>query len=81
MCNTLDFGCPELVAVFTEFGERINEAEAEGKLPNVQAVLVVEDWQKDLRKVTPRIIWDDPASGEVKTYEKHIFLHRERGGH
>lgn len=81
MCKDLDFGCPALAAVFNEYSQRVAEAEAEGKLPNVQAVLVIEDWQKDLRKITPRIIWEDPESGEVKTYEKHIFLHRYHGGH
>jgi quinol-cytochrome oxidoreductase complex cytochrome b subunit len=72
----------DLALVFTEFEERVYEAEEEGKLPNVEAVLVIEDWQADLKKVTPRIIWTDPESGEQKTFEKHIFLHRyrDRGG-
>jgi ubiquinol-cytochrome c reductase cytochrome b subunit len=81
ICNDLDFGCPTLVAVFDEYSAHIGAAEAEGKLPNAQAVLLIEDWQKDLRKITPRIIWNDPDSGEIKTYEKHIFLHRYHGGH
>lgn len=80
MCPNLDFGCPELEEVFGEYTRRINEAADEGKLPNVQAVLVIEDWQKDLRKVTPRIVWNDPVSNEIKTYERHIYLHRNRGG-
>jgi hypothetical protein len=68
--------------VFAEFEQRVLEAEEAGTLPDVQAVMVVEDWQADLKKVTPRIIWTDPESGEQKTYEKHIFLHldRRRGG-
>jgi hypothetical protein len=81
MCDDLDFGCPILVNVFNEYSAHVVEAVEEGKLPNAQALLVIEDWQKDLRKVTPRIIWDDPETGEVKTYERHIFLHRYHGGH
>jgi hypothetical protein len=81
MCDDLDFGCPTLVNVFNEYSGYVVEAEEEGKLINAQALLVIEDWQKDLRKVTPRIIWDDPETGEVKTYERHIFLHRYHGGH
>jgi quinol-cytochrome oxidoreductase complex cytochrome b subunit len=70
---------PELALVFIEYEARVNEAEEAGRLPNVQAVMVIEDWQADLKKITPRIIWTDPESGEQKTFEKHIFLHRNRG--
>jgi hypothetical protein len=78
MCPTLDFGCPELEAVFTEYTERVTKAEEDGKLPDAQAVLIIEDWQQDLRKVTPRIIWTDQETGKTQTYERHIFLHRDR---
>jgi ubiquinol-cytochrome c reductase cytochrome b subunit len=69
---------PELGLVFDEFGQRVTEAEEAGDLPDAQGVIVIEDWQSDLRKVTPRIVWTDPESGEQKTYEKHIFLHLDR---
>ena len=72
----------DLALVFLEFEERVLEAEEAGDLPDAEGVMVIEDWQSDLKKVTPRIIWTDPESGEQKTYEKHIFLHldRERSG-
>ncbi len=78
MCPDLDFGCPELVAVFEEYTTRVNEAAEEGTLPEAQAVLLIEDWQVGLKKVTPRIVWTDAETGETKSYERHIFLHRER---
>jgi ubiquinol-cytochrome c reductase cytochrome b subunit len=81
MCPDLDFGCPSLVEVFSQYSEDVLTAQEEGKLTNTSAVMVIEDWQKDLRKITPRILWDDPVTGEAKTYEKHIFLHRNHGGH
>ncbi len=68
----------ELARVFVEFESRVNEAAGAGKLPNAQAVIVIEDWQANLRKVTPRIVWTDPESGEQKTFEHPIFLHRDR---
>ncbi len=77
MCPDLLWGCPDLEAVFIEYGERINHAAEEGKLPDVEAILVIEEWQADLMKVTPRIVWSDPESGDRKTYEQHIFLHRD----
>jgi quinol-cytochrome oxidoreductase complex cytochrome b subunit len=78
MCPNLDFGCPTLEEVFANYSERVNRAVEEGDLPDAQAVLLIEDWQADLRKVTPRITWNDPESGESRTYERHIFLHRNR---
>ena len=69
---------PQFGLVFDEYQTRVLEAEEAGDLPDAQAVMVIEDWQDDLKKVTPRIVWTDPESGEQKTYEKHIFLHRER---
>ncbi|RME08823.1 MAG: cytochrome bc complex cytochrome b subunit [Anaerolineae bacterium] len=77
LCPEMDFGCPALEAVFAEFSERVNEAVEAGKLPEAQAVLVIEAWQADLVKVTPRILWLDPESGTRKSYERHIFLHRD----
>ncbi len=77
LCPEMLWGCPELEVVFSEYSERINEAEEEGRLPEVEALMVIEEWQADLVKVTPRIIWTDPESGDRKTYEQHIFLHRD----
>jgi len=78
-------GCPELTEVFAEYSERINHAantpglENFERLPNAQAVMLIEDWQVDLKKITMRINYDDPVSGKLKTYERHIFLHRHHG--
>ncbi len=84
LCPNLDYGCPALTSVFKEFSERVTYAATNDKLPdykrlpNARAVMVIEDWQQDLKKVTLRITWDDPATGEAKVYEKQYFLHRER---
>jgi len=80
LCPDLDFGCPALEEVFADYSARINEAVEAGDLVDVEAVLVIEDWQANLKKVTPRILWNDPETGDPKEYERHIFLHRDRGG-
>jgi quinol-cytochrome oxidoreductase complex cytochrome b subunit len=67
-----------LADVFAEYSERVNTAEEEGKLPDAQALMVIEDWQTDLRKVTMRILWNDATSGEGKSYEHSYYLHRNR---
>jgi hypothetical protein len=78
MCDDMLWGCPELSAVFEEYTERVNEAADDGRLPEVQALLIIEDWQAGLKKVTPRILWTDSETGDRKTYERHIFLHADR---
>jgi quinol-cytochrome oxidoreductase complex cytochrome b subunit len=77
MCPTLDYGCPELEEVFKTYTDWINEAVEEGRLVDVEAVMVIDEWQKDLVKVTPRITWEE--EGQRKSYERHIYLHSERG--
>lgn len=81
MCPQLDFGCAELEAVFAEYTRRINQATEDGRLSDTEAFLVIEDWQSDLKKITPRILWNDPETGEPRVYERHIFLHKQRRGH
>ncbi len=86
LCPNLDFGCPALTSVFKEYSRRITLAVTDPslpkiqRLPNGQAFLIIEDWQTDLRKVTFRILWDDPDTQERKTFEKHIYIHRHHGG-
>lgn len=78
MCDDMVWGCQELSAVFEEYSLRVNEAADDGHLPDVQALLIVEDWQAGLKKITPRILWTDEETGDRKSYERHIFLHRDR---
>jgi len=77
LCPDLPFGCPALEAVFTEFGSRVKQAESEGKFKDPRAVLLIEDWQANLKKITLRIVWADPESGATKTYDRHIFIHKD----
>lgn len=79
MCPALDFGCPEFERVFRFYGNYVEEMVARDRLPaDNQALIVVEDWQQDLKKINMRIVWKE-ADGATKTYERHIFLHRQRG--
>jgi quinol-cytochrome oxidoreductase complex cytochrome b subunit len=80
LCPELDFGCPELEKFFGLYTDRINEAIDSGVLPNGDAVIVIENWQDDLKKDTMRIAWDDPETGEKKSYERHIYIHRNTSG-
>lgn len=84
LCPDLDYGCPELTTMFREYSERVIEASTNEelfdfeRLPNAEAVMVIQDWQADLKKVTFRILWDDVETGERKSSEHHVYLHKER---
>jgi hypothetical protein len=78
--NETDAGTlpPALADVFVEFEKQVNEAQAQDKFSEAGALMIVEEWQADLKRVTLRILWTDPQSEEPKTYEQAIHLHRER---
>ena len=76
LCLNLDYGCLALEKFFAEFSDRVNTSIESNDLPNGEGVLVIEDWQKDLKKVTLRITWDDPESGGRLDYSRNIYLHR-----
>lgn len=79
MCPNLDFGCPQLESFFRLYSDRVNLAIRKGDLPaETQALLVIEDWQKDLRKVTLRILWPG-EEGRTRSYERVVYLHAKRG--
>jgi hypothetical protein len=71
-------GCPQLTAVFNEFSEKLMEAEADGRLPDLNASLLVEQFQPGMVRVTPHVEWTDPETGEAKSYEHTFFLHENR---
>ncbi len=57
----------------------VDEMVKQGRLSaDNQALIVIEDWQQDLKKITMRIVWTDPGE-KAKSYERKIFLHRNRG--
>jgi ubiquinol-cytochrome c reductase cytochrome b subunit len=77
MCPNLDYGCPQLESVFNDYTNRINAAAKQGSLPDVNAVMIIEDWQQGLKKITLRINWK--VSGQDKSYEVHVYLAQDRG--
>ena len=76
--NNIVVGCPHLTAVFVEFSQNLLAAEADGELPNLNASLIVEQFQHNMVKVTPHVEWTDPETGDPKTYEHTYFLHQDR---
>lgn len=71
-------GCAHLIEVFSEYSEGLLRAEEEGLLPDLHAIMLIERYGPDLKRVELDVAWTDEASGETKTYTKHYFLHAER---
>lgn len=46
-------------------------------LNDAQGVLVIEEWQTNLKKITLRLTWTPRASDDAGRLEKTIYLHRE----
>lgn len=46
-------------------------------LADAQGVLIIEEWQSDLKKITLRLTWTSRAPDDVGRLEKTIYLHRE----
>jgi len=80
MCPDLDFGCPELESTFEEYSNLVNDAAENGEIVNPQAFMIVEDWQQFLKKVTLRLGYTDPQTGEIvtPTPERIVYLHCNR---
>jgi ubiquinol-cytochrome c reductase cytochrome b subunit len=62
---------PELADVLEEYNHLV--AEERNDLPNGDGVMVIEQWQPSLKKVTLRITWD----GMPQAFSKSAYIHAE----
>jgi len=46
-------------------------------LPNAEGIMVVENWQSGLRKVTLRVLWDSIETGEQTESSQSTYFHRD----
>ncbi len=44
---------------------------------DVAGVMVIEDWQTDLKKVTLRVTWTNIADGTAGEFSQSVYLHRD----
>ncbi|MFQ5611745.1 MAG: cytochrome bc complex cytochrome b subunit [Anaerolineae bacterium] len=61
----------DLGQVLFHIKERV---EAEELLPNGRVVMVIEDWQENLKKITMRVVWQE--GDEEQTFDKTVYRHR-----
>lgn len=46
-------------------------------LPDARGLLIVEDWQTNLKKITLRITWTPVKAGDAGSFEQVVYLHRD----
>jgi quinol-cytochrome oxidoreductase complex cytochrome b subunit len=64
--------------VFDMFSDQVRAAGRKGKLSKPTGVMMVEDWQADLKRVTLRMGWEKPDGSGRMSFERMVHLHRER---
>jgi len=71
---------PGLARVLADYEHQVNQAAAQGDLPQARAWLIIEERQRDLKRVTLRIVWFDAAHNSNLTQERVLHVHRQRFG-
>ena len=62
----------EILGIFKEELDHIESNVRE----NHVGLIVIEDWQTDLKKITLRVLWDDLETGEPGEFSQTVYLHR-----
>ena len=62
-----------LLHLFDEQIDHVNEAD---QYTDAEGLMIIEDWQTDLKKVTLRVVWTDGATGQPSEFSETQYLHR-----
>jgi ubiquinol-cytochrome c reductase cytochrome b subunit len=65
-----------LQGLLREFDDELSGVESPDR-QGVEGIMLIEDWQTDLKKVTLRVVWTE-ANGTPHEYSQSVYLHRER---
>jgi hypothetical protein len=57
------------------FKEELDHIESDVRENHV-GLIVIEDWQTDLKKITMRVLWDDLETGEPGEFSQTVYIHR-----
>ena len=68
---------PALASFINRFKAELDQAVRAGELAQAEGVMLVEDWQAGLKKVTLRIIWGDKQKPPRHSQERSIYLHQK----
>jgi hypothetical protein len=66
---------PALQSLLHLFEAQVERAESPDR-QGVEGIMVVEDWQTNLKKVTLRVVWTN-ADGSPHEFSQSVYLHRD----
>lgn len=69
---------PEFAGMLKSFHAQVAALERSDRLPAADAVVLAEDWQVDLKRITFRITWTSKGDYKRKTAEAIVHRHRHR---
>jgi quinol-cytochrome oxidoreductase complex cytochrome b subunit len=61
-----------LLETFNEEIEHISDS----RYRNPEGLMIVEDWQADLKKITLRVVWTDGDTGDPGEFSQTMYFHR-----
>ncbi len=67
---------PTLESLLEDFEHHVEAIESEGR-SGYEGIMVIEDWQTDLKKLTLRILWTYDETGEGGEFSSTVYLHKD----
>jgi ubiquinol-cytochrome c reductase cytochrome b subunit len=65
-----------LQGLLHRYNEMLTNVQSAGRA-DVAGLMVIEDWQTDLKKVTLRVTWTNTADGTAGEFSQSVYLHRD----
>jgi hypothetical protein len=58
------------------FHEEVEKAKRDPRYLDPEGLMIIEDWQADLKKITLLVVWTDNETGELAESSQTQYLHR-----
>ena len=65
-----------LQGLLHRYEEVLTNVQSAGRA-DVAGLMVIEDWQTDLKKITLRVTWTNTADGTAGEFSQSVYLHRD----
>ena len=59
-----------------EFDHELSRIPKDGRMDH-EGIMVIEDWQTGLKKITLRVLWTNAEDGSTGEYSQTVYLHED----
>jgi hypothetical protein len=66
---------PTLSRLLETFDEEVEKAGRDPRYVGPEGLMIIEDWQPDLKKITLRVVWTDGETGKASEFSQVQYLH------